>query len=58
MFKLESKYTLVSGIQKGDKHQTLLGVTGTGKTFTITNVIQEVNKPTRVLAHNKMLVGQ
>ncbi len=69
MFKLESKYTpngdqpeaihkLVSGIQKGEKHQVLLGATGTGKTFTIANVIQEVNKPTLVLAHNKTLAGQ
>ena len=69
MFKLESKYTpsgdqpqaiekLVQGINNGEKHQVLLGATGTGKTFTIANVIQEVNKPTLVLAHNKTLAGQ
>lgn len=40
------------------KHQTLLGATGTGKTFTVSNVIQEVNKPTLVMAHNKTLAGQ
>lgn len=69
MFKLESKYTpsgdqpeaikeLVSGIKEGKKAQVLLGATGTGKTFTIANVIKEVNKPTLVLAHNKTLAGQ
>lgn len=69
MFKLVSKYKpagdqpqaikkLVNGINSGDKHQVLLGATGTGKTFTIANVIQEVNKPTLVLAHNKTLAGQ
>ena len=69
MFKLESKYTpngdqpqaieaLVDGIQKGEKYQVLLGATGTGKTFTIANVIEKVNKPTLVLAHNKTLAGQ
>ena len=69
MFKLESKYTpsgdqpqaiekLVNGIKQGKKHQVLLGATGTGKTFTIANVIKEVNKPTLVLAHNKTLAGQ
>jgi len=69
MFKLVSKYTpsgdqpeaikeLVDGINKGEKHQVLLGATGTGKTFTIANVIKEVNKPTLVLAHNKTLAGQ
>lgn len=69
MFKLVSKYKpagdqpeaikqLVSGIHKGEKHQVLLGATGTGKTFTIANVIKEVNKPTLVLAHNKTLAGQ
>jgi len=69
MFELVSKYTpsgdqpqaiktLVDGIQKGKKHQVLLGATGTGKTFTIANVIKEVNKPTLVLAHNKTLAGQ
>ena len=49
---------LVSGIKNGDKHQVLLGATGTGKTFTIANVIKEVNKPTLILAHNKTLAGQ
>ena len=69
MFNLVSKYEpagdqpeaikkLVSGIHKGEKHQVLLGATGTGKTFTIANVIKEVNKPALVLAHNKTLAGQ
>ena len=69
MFKIESKYTpagdqpkaidkLVEGIEKGEKHQVLLGATGTGKTFTIANVIEKVQKPTLVLAHNKTLAGQ
>ena len=69
MFKLVSKYKpagdqpeaikkLVFGIHKGEKHQVLLGATGTGKTFTIANVIKEINKPTLVLAHNKTLAGQ
>lgn len=49
---------LVEGIKNGAKHQTLLGATGTGKTFTISNVIKEVNKPTLVIAHNKTLAGQ
>ena len=49
---------LVSGINSGKKHQVLLGATGTGKTFTIANVIKNVNKPTLVLAHNKTLAGQ
>ena len=49
---------LVAGIQTGKKEQVLLGATGTGKTFTIANVIQEVKKPTLVLAHNKTLAGQ
>ncbi|MDO4432219.1 MAG: excinuclease ABC subunit UvrB [Aerococcaceae bacterium] len=49
---------LVAGIQSGKKEQVLLGATGTGKTFTIANVIQEVKKPTLVLAHNKTLAGQ
>ncbi|PKY92779.1 excinuclease ABC subunit UvrB [Facklamia hominis] len=49
---------LVQGLQRGTKEQILLGATGTGKTFTIANVIQEVNKPTLVLAHNKTLAGQ
>ena len=69
MFNLVSKYIpkgdqpgaikrLVDGINNGKKHQVLLGATGTGKTFTIANVINEVNKPTLVLAHNKTLAGQ
>ena len=69
MFELVSKYQpsgdqpqaiekLVNGIKNGEKHQVLLGVTGSGKTFTIANVIKEVNKPTLVLAHNKTLAGQ
>lgn len=69
MFNLVSKYTpsgdqpgaiekLVNGIEEGKKHQVLLGATGTGKTFTIANVIKAVNKPTLVLAHNKTLAGQ
>ena len=68
-FKLVSKYKptgdqpeaiakLVEGIQKGDKEQTLLGVTGSGKTFTMANVIAQVNRPTLVLAHNKTLAAQ
>ncbi len=69
MFKLVSKYKpsgdqpkaideLVKGINEGKKEQVLLGATGTGKTFTIANVIAKVNKPTLVLAHNKTLAGQ
>lgn len=49
---------LVEGINKGEKHQTLLGVTGSGKTFTAANVIQSVQKPTLVIAHNKTLAAQ
>ena len=49
---------LVQGVKDGKRHQTLLGATGTGKTFTISNVIKEVNKPTLVMAHNKTLAGQ
>lgn len=49
---------LVHGIQAGEKAQILLGATGTGKTFTMANVIQQVNKPTLVMAHNKTLAGQ
>ena len=48
---------LIAGINNGKKHQVLLGATGTGKTFTISNVIKEVNKPTLVMAHNKTLAG-
>ncbi|TFD95825.1 excinuclease ABC subunit UvrB [Jeotgalibacillus sp. R-1-5s-1] len=49
---------LVEGVKKKTRHQTLLGATGTGKTFTVSNVIQEVKKPTLVIAHNKTLAGQ
>ena len=49
---------LVKGIEKNDRYQTLLGVTGSGKTFSIANVVQEVQKPTLVLAHNKTLAAQ
>ena len=49
---------LVEGIRSGKKEQVLLGATGTGKTFTISNVIAQVNKPTLVFAHNKTLAGQ
>lgn len=49
---------LVSGVESGDKYQTLLGVTGSGKTFTVANVIQETQRPTLVLAHNKTLAAQ
>lgn len=49
---------LVAGIKNGAREQTLLGATGTGKTFTVSNVIKEVNKPTLVIAHNKTLAGQ
>ena len=69
MFKLVSKFKpsgdqpeaikeLVAGIKEGKKNQVLLGATGTGKTFTMANVIQEVDKPTLILAHNKTLAGQ
>jgi len=68
-FKLESKYTpsgdqgqaiskLVEGFDDGLKEQVLLGVTGSGKTFTMANVIQKINKPTLVIAHNKTLAAQ
>jgi excinuclease ABC subunit B len=49
---------LVEGIKRGDKYQTLLGVTGSGKTFTISNVIKEINKPTLIISHNKTLAAQ
>ena len=49
---------LVEGIERGDREQTLLGVTGSGKTFTMANVIAQVNRPTLVLAHNKTLAAQ
>ena len=54
----EAINALVEGLEKGEKFQTLLGATGTGKTFTIANVIAKVNKPTLVLVHNKTLAGQ
>jgi excinuclease ABC subunit B len=49
---------LIEGIKRGDKYQTLLGVTGSGKTFTISNVIKEINKPTLIISHNKTLAAQ
>ncbi len=49
---------LVKGLQEGDQHQTLLGVTGSGKTFTIANVVQQLNRPTLILSHNKTLAAQ
>ena len=68
-FELVSKYQptgdqpeaiakLTEGLQKGMKEQTLLGVTGSGKTFTMANIIANINKPTLVLAHNKTLAAQ
>lgn len=68
-FKLESEFeptgdqpqairSLVDGINKGERAQVLLGVTGSGKTFTMANVIQQVNKPTLIISHNKTLVAQ
>ncbi|NIJ45205.1 excinuclease ABC subunit B [Wenyingzhuangia heitensis] len=68
-FKVVSKYQptgdqptaikeLVAGVNNGDKYQTLLGVTGSGKTFTVANVIEQVKRPTLVLAHNKTLAAQ
>ena len=69
LFKLHSEYqptgdqpeaikTLVQGFQEGNQCQTLLGVTGSGKTFTMANVIEQLNKPTLIIAHNKTLAGQ
>ncbi len=69
MFKIHSPYEakgdqpkaikeLVNGLKEGKKEQVLLGATGTGKTFTVANVIKEINRPTLVLAHNKTLAGQ
>lgn len=69
LFVLNSKFSptgdqpraidaLVSGIQKGYKEQTLLGVTGSGKTFTMANIIQEVQRPTLIMSHNKTLAAQ
>ncbi|MFL5453701.1 MAG: DEAD/DEAH box helicase family protein, partial [Myxococcales bacterium] len=49
---------LVAGIKRGDKAQTLLGVTGSGKTFTVANLVQAVQRPTLVIAHNKTLAAQ
>jgi excinuclease ABC subunit B len=49
---------LVEGVERGDRHQTLLGVTGSGKTFTISNVITHINKPVLVMSHNKTLAAQ
>ncbi|HEU5093249.1 MAG TPA: DEAD/DEAH box helicase family protein, partial [Nitrospira sp.] len=49
---------LTAGVQSGKKHQVLLGVTGSGKTFTMANLIEQVQKPTLVLVHNKTLAGQ
>src|SRR4051812_37742766 len=68
-FKLRSDYKpqgdqpqaiaeLVAGAKRGDRHQTLLGVTGSGKTFTIANLIAQTQRPTLVIAHNKTLAGQ
>jgi len=68
-FQLESKYKpkgdqaqaigkLIKSVEVGNRHQTLLGVTGSGKTFTIANVIQELNRPTLVISHNKTLAAQ
>ena len=68
-FKLQSEYQptgdqpqaikkLVHGLENGEKYQTLLGVTGSGKTFTIANVVNEIQRPTLVLAHNKTLAAQ
>ena len=68
-FKLVSKFkptgdqpeaidALVKGVLRGDKEQTLMGVTGSGKTFTMANIIERVNRPTLVLAHNKTLAAQ
>ncbi|MER2088936.1 MAG: excinuclease ABC subunit UvrB [Sporosarcina sp.] len=68
-FNLQAPYTpqgdqphaiakLLEGHKRGEKHQTLLGATGTGKTFTVSNVLTEINKPTLVIAHNKTLAGQ
>jgi len=49
---------LVDGLARDEEHQVLLGVTGSGKTFTMANVIQRINKPTLILSHNKTLVAQ
>ena len=68
-FKVQSDYNpsgdqptaikeLSVGLRNGDKHQTLLGVTGSGKTFTIAKVIEEVQRPTLIISHNKTLAAQ
>ena len=68
-FQLQSTYTpsgdqpsaikqLTDGVEEGDRYQTLLGVTGSGKTFTIANLIKNIQRPTLVLTHNKTLVAQ
>ena len=68
-FKLHSEFaptgdqpqaieTLVKGFEEGNQFQTLLGVTGSGKTFTMANIIERLNKPTLVIAHNKTLAAQ
>ena len=68
-FKIKSDFTpqgdqpqaieeLVMGVNRGDEFQTLLGVTGSGKTFTMANVIQAVQKPTLIMSHNKTLAAQ
>jgi len=68
-FKLVSEYKpqgdqpraigeLIAGVRRGDRHQTLLGVTGSGKTFTVANLVNEIQRPTLVIAHNKTLAGQ
>lgn len=56
--QLQAIAELVEGIESGDKEQVLLGVTGSGKTFTMANIIEKVNRPTLVLAHNKTLASQ
>ena len=68
-YKLTSKYRptgdqpeaireLTEGIKRGDKAQVLLGVTGSGKTFTVANVISNINRPTLIISHNKTLAAQ
>jgi excinuclease ABC subunit B len=54
----EAIKALISGIRNGLAHQTLLGVTGSGKTFTIANVVEAINRPTIVMVHNKTLAAQ
>ena len=68
-YKLQTKYQptgdqpraiarLTEGIERGEKYQTLLGVTGSGKTFTMANVIERIQKPTLIISHNKTLAAQ